>query len=99
AGDAGRGGGVPEALMPALGAELRRLLDGLAQALAEGETERAWDLAHQLSGLAGIYRLGPLSVSARRLESCCRDGRLDEAGKVLAELERQARLAGFAAAG
>ncbi len=91
--------GVPMHLLPALREELQRLFDGLSRALEEGDRGRAWDLAHQLSGLAGLYRLVPLRARVAELEECCRDGRLVEAGKLLGEIRGLAREAGFTATG
>jgi signal transduction histidine kinase/DNA-binding response OmpR family regulator/sensor domain CHASE-containing protein len=75
------------------------LVEDAAKAIASGDVAAAQRAAHTLKGASGSIGAGPLAESSRLLEETCKQGRLEEAGPWVAQIQtRLDDLAGFALA-
>ena len=64
----------------------KRHLDGIAPALAAGDTAQARRLAHSVKGAAGTYELPDAAALAAAAEAAIHDGRQEEALALAAAL-------------
>lgn len=65
-----------------------RYVGELRAAISAGDAGAVSRSAHSLKGACGVFRAGPASAAALRLELMGREGRLDGAEEALADLDR-----------
>ena len=81
---------IAVAMLESLVTDVPERIAALSSALAEGDLASAEREAHTLKGLGGNGGAPLLRDLALRLESCCRDGQLEDARRTLPDLGSEA---------